>query len=105
MWYICLRSAVRSPEQFTVSLDDHLAWMRAQHESGRILMSGPSPSRRLGIYIIKAGTEEEAARIASSDPFTLAGDTTYELIDWDVRQVLGAGPFTSAGIKAQSVPQ
>lgn len=75
--------------------------MRAQHESGRVLMSGPSPGKKLGIYIIRADTEEEAAQVASADPFTVAGDARYELIDWDVRQVLGIGPFTSADIQAQ----
>jgi uncharacterized protein YciI len=102
MWYICLRRGLRPPEKFNVGLDEHLVWMRAQHESGRILMSGPSPSRKLGIYIIKADSDEEAARIAATDPFTVAGDTEYELIDWDVRQILGAGPFTLADIKAQT---
>ncbi len=104
MWYICLRTALRPPEQFEASLDTHLQWMRARHDEGSILMSGPSPSRKLGIYIIKATTEEEAAAVAASDPFTLAGDARYELIDWDVRQVLGAGPFTMAAIKAQAAP-
>jgi len=23
---------------------------------------------------------------------------TYELIDWDIHQILGAGPFTAAGL-------
>lgn len=64
-------------------------------------MSGPSPEKKLGIYIIKAETEKQAAEIASADPFTVAGDARYELIDWDVRQVLGVGPFTEADIKAQ----
>jgi uncharacterized protein YciI len=101
MWYLCLRSASRPPEQWKVSLDEHLAWMRAQHASGRILMSGPSPKRKLGIYVIRADSEAEAAAVARADPLTAAGECTFELIDWDVRQVLGAGPFTEADIKAQ----
>ena len=101
MWYICLRSALRPPEESTVTLDEHLRWMRAQHVSGRILMSGPSWGRKLGIYVITADSEEEAARVAAADPMTAAGDCTFELIDWDVRQILGTGPFTAAGIKAQ----
>lgn len=102
MWYLCLRSATKPPEKWTVSLDEHLRWMRAQHLSGRILMSGPSPGKKLGIYVIRADTEKEAAQVAPADPFTLAGDARYELIDWDVRQILGAGPFTSVDIQAQT---
>lgn len=102
MWYICLRRALRTPPNFSTPLDVHLAWMRVQHEAGRILMSGPSLSRKLGIYVIKAATEDEAVAVASSDPFTAAGDTTFELIDWDVRQVLGAGPFCTQAIRDQT---
>lgn len=85
-----------------ITLDEHLAWMRQQHEAGSILCSGPSPKRALGIYIIRAGSEEEARRIAAADPFTLDGQCEFELIEWDVRQILGAGPFTSADIQAQT---
>ncbi len=101
MWYLCLRRGVRPPEQWKVTLDEHLAWMREQHLVGAILFSGPSPGRKLGIYVIRADTEAAAAAIASADPLTVAGDCAYELIDWDVRQMLGAGPFTQADIKAQ----
>lgn len=101
MWYICLRSATRPPAESRASLDEHLAWMRLQHELGNVLMSGPSPGKQLGVYVIKAASLEEAERIAAADPFTLAGDARFELIDWDVRQVLGVGPFTAAGVRAQ----
>ena len=104
MWYICMRKrkAVQPIDGRRVTLDDHLAWMRRQHESGTILFSGPSPQRALGIYVIRASTQKEASDIASADPFTAAGQCEYELIEWDVRQVLGAGPFTSADIQAQT---
>jgi uncharacterized protein YciI len=77
--------------------------MRRQHEAGTILFSGPSPKRGLGIYLIRASTEQEAAAIANSDPFTADGQCEFELIEWDVRQALGTGPFTSADIAAQTL--
>jgi uncharacterized protein YciI len=101
MWFLCLRRGVRPPEQWKVTLDEHLSWMREQHLAGTILFSGPSPGRKLGVYIIRCASEEKAARIAAADPFTAAGDCTFDLIDWDVRQALGTGPFTAADIKAQ----
>jgi uncharacterized protein YciI len=104
MWYLCLRKRkeVQPQGPRAVDLDTHLAWMQAQHLAGTILFSGPSVKRGLGIYVIRASTEEEAARIASDDPFTKDGQCEFELIEWDVRQALGAGPFTSAAIQAQT---
>ena len=104
MWYLCLRKrkAVQPPGERAVGLDVHLEWMRRQHEAGTILFSGPSPKRGLGIYVIRAASEAEATQIAQSDPYTADGQTEFELIEWDVRQVLGAGPFTTADIQAQT---
>lgn len=104
MWYICLRrkKTEQPPGRHTVTLDDHLGWMRRQHEAGIVLFSGPAPKRGLGIYVIRAASEEEATEVASSDPFTADGQCEFDLIEWDVRQVLGAGPFTVADIEAQT---
>ena len=100
MWYITLRRNAKPRDQFTVTLDQHLVWMKQQHEAGRILFSGPTPDRSTGIYVIRAGSREEAERIAASDPYTAAGCTTFELIEWEVHQVLGLGPFTAADLQA-----
>ncbi|HWJ00090.1 MAG TPA: YciI family protein [Burkholderiales bacterium] len=104
MWYLCLRKrkAVQPAGPRKVDLDVHLEWMRRQHEAGKVLFSGPSPKRGLGIYVIRADSEAEAAEIAAADPYTGDGQTEFELIEWDVRQVLGAGPFTAAAIQAQT---
>ncbi len=100
MWYLTLRRNAKPRDQFTVTLDQHLVWMKQQHEAGRILFSGPTPDRSIGIYVIRAGSREEAERIAAGDPYTAAGCTTFELIEWEVHQVLGVGPFTAADLQA-----
>jgi uncharacterized protein YciI len=100
MYFITLRRPVTPREQWTTSLDTHLVWMKQQHESGTILLSGPSPDRSLGIYLIKAASREDAERIAGSDPYTVAGQTTFDLIEWEIHQALGIGPFTAAALQA-----
>jgi len=100
MWYLTLRRNAKPRDQFTVTLDQHLVWMKQQHEAGRILFSGPTPDRSIGIYVIRAGSREEAERIAAGDPYTAAGCTTFELIEWEVHQVLGVGPFTASDLQA-----
>jgi hypothetical protein len=50
-------------------------------------------------YVIRAGSRQEAEKIAASDPYTAAGFTAFDLIEWDVHQIMGAGPFTAAGLQ------
>src|SRR5688572_19953123 len=98
MWFLCLRQNKRPREERKASLDQHLVWMRARHEDGSILVSGPSQARGLGIYLIRAESEEKAKQIAAGDPFTVAGDTSFELIPWEIHQIAGIGPFTAGGL-------
>ncbi len=99
MWYLILRRPVKPREQWNVTLDEHLAWMKRQHEAGMILFSGPTSDRKYGIYVIRANSKAEAEKIAASDPYTAAGLATFELLEWEVHQIMGAGPFTSAEMR------
>ncbi len=98
VFFFCKRTHLKPPGQRTATLDQHLVWMKAQHEAGTIILSGPSPDLELGMYLIRAGSPEEANRIAASDPYTVAGDSSYELQQWNIRQITGVGPFTAAGL-------
>lgn len=99
MWYLIQRRAVRPRAEWTVSLDQHLVWMKQQHDAGRILFSGPTADRKLGMYVIRAGSKEEAEAVAASDPYTKAGFCAFDLLEWEVHQILGAGPFTEAELR------
>ncbi len=98
MWYLVLRQAIKPRDQWTVTLDQHLVWMKQQHDAGKILFSGPTTDRKYGIYVIRADSKDEASKIASSDPYTAAGFCTFELLEWEVHQIMGAGNFTAAGL-------
>lgn len=100
MWYLIIRRDVQPREAWTATLDEHLAWMHAQHEAGTVLFSGPTSDIRTGIYVVRARSREEASRIATDDPFTRAGHCEFELYEWDVRQALGMGPFSTAELDA-----
>jgi hypothetical protein len=50
--------------------------------------------------VISAGSKDEAARIAASDPYTAAGFCSFELLEWEVHQIMGCGPFTAAEMQA-----
>jgi uncharacterized protein YciI len=100
MWYLILRRPVKPREEWTVSLDDHLVWMKQQHDSGKILFSGPTADRKYGIYVIRAASRAEAETIAASDPYTAAGFTAFELLEWEIHQIMGVGPFAAAAMRA-----
>lgn len=101
MWYLVLRRPTKPRDEWTVTLDQHLAWMKQQHEAGKILFSGPTTDRKVGVYVIRAANHDEAANIAASDPYTAAGFCAYELLEWEVHQVLGVGPFSAAEMRSQ----
>ena len=105
MWYLAMRRSLQPREQWTVTLDEHLSWMRHQHLAGTIVMSGPTPDRKLGLYLIRAASRAEAEQIAGSDPFTAGGHCTFDLIEWEVHQILGAGPFSEAAMQASTSDQ
>ena len=99
MWYLVLRRPVKPREEWTVTLDQHLVWMKHQHDAGKILFSGPTTDRRYGVYVIRAASKGEAEKIASTDPYTAAGFTAFELLEWEVHQIMGVGPFSTAEMR------
>jgi len=100
MWYLTLRQPTKPRDQWTVTLDQHLVWMKQQHQDGKILFSGPTTDRKYGVYVIRAGSKEEAEKIAASDPYTAAGFCSFEVLEWEVHQIMGCGPFTAAEMQA-----
>lgn len=96
MWYLVLRRPVKPRGEWTVSLDQHLVWMKQQHDAGKVLFSGPTADRKYGVYVIRAGSKEEADKIAAGDPYTAAGCCAYDLLEWEVHQIMGVGPFAAA---------
>lgn len=99
MWYLVLRRPTTPRDQWTVTLDQHLIWMKQQHQAGKILFSGPTTDRKYGVYVIRAESKQEAEQIAASDPYTAAGFCAFELLEWEVHQIMGVGPFTSAEMR------
>lgn len=100
MWFLCQRKDAKPRDEWTVGLPEHLAWMKKQHDLGLVYMSGPAPGRGMSMYLIRAASESDAQALASQDPFTSSGQCTFDLIHWEVHQIMGAGPFSKAEIAA-----
>ena len=102
MWYLVLSRRKATPEEMGANIQGHLAWMQRQHQDANVLFSGPTTDRTTGIYVVRADSVEQARSIADTDPFHELGLREYEMLEWEVHQILGAGSFIPGGIAAQS---
>ena len=71
--------------------------MKQQHEAGKIF-SGPTPDHKLGNYVIRAVSRQEAEKIAARSIHG-GGFSAFDLIEWEVHQFMGMGPFTAAELR------
>lgn len=96
MWYLALYRWTGDGPAGMELLGAHLEWNRRHHEAGRLLFSGPAEDYALGIMVFRGGqeTRAEIEALCATEPLVAAGHRTVEVLAWDVRQVLGAGPFT-----------
>lgn len=93
MYFLCLRHPLRPRSEWDVTLQDHLDWMRDRHADGSVILSGPSADRSVSLYLIRADSVGAAEGIAAADPFTAGGECRFDLIEWEIHQMLGIGSF------------
>ena len=99
MWYLVLSKRVSGMTAVREKTAAHFIWMKKRHAKGEVIISGPTPDRKMGIYVIRADSVEAAVTIADSDPFHQSGLREYQILEWEVHQMLGIGPFSLAGIE------
>jgi uncharacterized protein YciI len=94
-----------SPKEIADGLDAHFAWLKDQHESGALLLSGPARQRGYGMLLFRAASREELDRIIATDPNIVSGMRTSEVHDWEVHHAFGIGPFSKAQTAALRAAQ
>ncbi len=100
MWYIVLsRSLPEKEESKQLHYEEHRKWLEDQHQTGRLLFSGPTSDRSYGIYIMLASSLSEAQRIAAQDPHHVRGIRTMEVLEWDLRRVFRMNDLTIADVE------
>jgi uncharacterized protein YciI len=103
MWYLTLHRWVGNREEaLKSSLGDHLAWMREQQFAGKVLIVGPSRDGDLGIIVFGHMSKADLDALCSQEPFVARGYREYEVIAWDVHQLLGIGAFDLKAIAAMA---
>jgi uncharacterized protein YciI len=103
MRYLTLHRWVGDREEaIKSSLDDHLAWMREQQFAGKVLIAGPSRDGDLGIIVFGHMSKTDLDALCRQEPFVARGYRGYEVIAWDVHQLLGVGGFDVKTIAAMT---
>jgi uncharacterized protein YciI len=89
--YVILSKGGATPEQIGALLPQHLEYMIGLEKDGRLFASGPLADaegriRGDGLTILRAGSADEARRIASADPFVTNKLRTFEVREWTVME-------------------
>jgi uncharacterized protein YciI len=88
--YLVITRPVRSPE-IAKRLPDHLAHQVELERRGILFAAGPLYPRdsnmpEAGMFVLRAGSFEEAEAIANTDPLHAAGLRTFTLQKWRVNE-------------------
>jgi uncharacterized protein YciI len=92
-FYICMTERIRRDGDAMADLkplvSQHLAWIGGLEASGVAFVAGPFRDNNDptywngdGMFILRAGSREEAAAIADTCPFHAAGVRRYKIIPW-----------------------
>lgn len=89
MWYLVLSTLVPGAEEGRrAHLQEHMDWLLDLHRRGRVLLSGPTSDREVGIYVMLGEELEETERIVGTDPHHVYGERTAAVYEWDVMQAM-----------------
>lgn len=101
MWYLTIHRWTDDPKMAAeAALDRHYRWLYEQQLAGKVLMAGPTPDLKLGIIVVGHMSEDALHELLRHEPFIEAGYRDYEVIPWDVHELLGIGGFSREAIEA-----
>jgi hypothetical protein len=89
--YVVLSKSHSGPEKMNPYLAAHLDYMIGLEKRGVVFASGPltdagAGPRGDGMTVLRAGSAEEARKIAEADPFFVNGLRTFDLREWTLME-------------------
>ena len=82
MFAIVLITYKAAPDVVAQHTPDHRAYLRALHDQGKVLASGPFVPRTGGALLLRVEREEEIAEIVARDPFHLHDVASHDVRVW-----------------------
>jgi uncharacterized protein YciI len=64
----------------------HMAWLDAQYDAGRFVVSGRRIPRTGGVILARGDDRDEIEALAAKDPFVSGGVATCEIIQFRASQ-------------------
>jgi uncharacterized protein YciI len=64
----------------------HVAWLDAQYDAGRFVVSGRRIPRTGGVILARGDDRDEIETLAANDPFVSGGVATCEIIQFRASQ-------------------
>jgi uncharacterized protein YciI len=84
--FVLLLTYVRPLAEVDALMREHVAWLDAQYEAGRFLVSGRRIPRTGGVIVARGDDRAEIEALAATDPFVSGGVATCEVIQFRASQ-------------------
>jgi uncharacterized protein YciI len=84
--FVLLLTYTRPVDEVDALMRDHMAWLNAQYEAGRFLVSGRRVPRTGGVIVAHGEDRAEIEAIAAQDPFVTGGVAEVEIIEFRASQ-------------------
>jgi uncharacterized protein YciI len=88
VYFAFLNGGPARPDQATAERlqSEHMAYMTERNKEGRLILAGPfvRGGSRSGLVVYRAGSAEEAKRLAEGDPKVRAGQLAVEMHEWSI---------------------
>ena len=80
--FIVLLRYTAPVEAVDVLLEDHVAWLRANHAQGLLVGWGRMVPREGGVLLAKGESRAAVQALAETDPFVKGGVAEVQVIEW-----------------------
>lgn len=85
MKYFAALSPMKDEQKSAEYRAEHLEFLKAQAEAGRVLMNGRFTDGAGGLVIYQADSLEEVQGIVKEDPYVVNGARDVEIHEWDMQ--------------------
>ena len=85
--FVLLLTYTRPLDEVDALMRKHMAWLNAQYDAGRFLVSGRQIPRTGGVILARGDDRDEIEALAATDPFVAGGVATCEVVEFRASQV------------------
>jgi uncharacterized protein len=84
MKYFVVLLPMKDEEKSKAFRNDHLNYLEQKGKEGKIFAKGRFTDGTGGMVIYRAGSFEEAEKLAKEDPYVVTGARGYEIHEWEM---------------------